>query len=320
MHLAPEAILGAADVSVMVLWETMTTIRSALETFILDSKARQCTAPTLEHYQSRIGGFDRWFADHDATARGVLAAVTHTHIRIYLAHLFDRGLSSATVHTHGRALRAFLNFCTREGLLAASPFAKVRIGRPDRLEKLPYIQADIDKLLAIADLRDTAIVLTLLDTGMRASEFIALNVSDLGKRRLHIRKGKGRKARTVLLGERSAAAMAAYLAERGTLPPMAPLFASKTNRNKEGRLTRSGLRRVLVLLGDAAGVVGIHPHGMRRTFAVWSLRNGMDIFHLQRLMGHEDIETLRGYLGLVDDDLRRAHAKYGPVDHAPPDD
>lgn len=297
----------------------MTTICSALEIFILDAKARQCTAPTLEHYRSRIGGFDRWLAIHAPTVGGALDAVTHTHIRTYLAHLVDRGLSSATVHTHGRALRAFLNFCTREGLLAASPFDLVRLGRAAKMPKLPYTQADIDKLLAVADLRDTAIILTLLDTGMRASECIGLNVNDLVKRRLYIRQGKGRKARTVPIGERSAAAIAAYLSERGPLPPLAPLFASRTNRNMEGRLTRSGLRRILVLLGDAAGVVGIHPHGMRRTFAVWSLRNGMDIFHLQRLMGHEDIETLRGYLALVDDDLRRAHAKFGPVDHTPED-
>lgn len=297
----------------------MTTIRDALEVYIIDGKARQCTAPTLDHYRSRIGDFDRWLSTHYGEISGNLDAVTHTHIRTYLAHLVDKKLSSATVHTHGRALRAFLNFCTREGLIAASPFDLVRIGRPDRLEKFPYSQADIDKLLAVADLRDTAIVLTLLDTGMRASECIALNAGDLDRRRLHIRKGKGRKARTVPLGERTMAAIATYLAERGTLPPLAPLFASKTNRNMEGRLTRSGLRRILVLLGDAAGVDRVHPHRFRRTFAVWSLRNGMDIYHLQRLMGHEDLETLRGYLALVDDDLRRAHAKFGPVDHAPED-
>jgi integrase len=214
-------------------------------------------------------------------------------------------------------LRAFLNFCQREGLIVESPFVRVRIGRPDQIEKLPYTQEDIDKLLAVADLRDTALVLTLLDTGMRASECTALDVGDLDKQRLHIRKGKGRKARTVLLGERTAAAVGAYLAERGELPPSAPLFASRTNRNMDGRLTRSGLRRVLVLLADAAGVAGVHPHRFRRTFAVWSLRNGMDIYHLQRLMGHEDLETLRGYLALVDDDLRRAHEKFGPVDRLP---
>jgi integrase/recombinase XerC len=297
----------------------MATIRSALELYILDGKARQCTAPTLDHYRSRIGDFDRWLSTHLGELGGSLDAVTHTHIRTYLAHLVDKGLSSATVHTHGRALRAFLNFCKREGLIAESPFDKVRIGRPDRLEKFPYNQADIDKLLAVADLRDAAIVLTLLDTGMRASECIALNVSDLDGQRLHVRKGKGRKARSVPIGKRTTEAVTAYLAERAPLPATAPLFASKTNRNMDGRLTRSGLRRVLVLLGDAAGVDGVHPHRFRRTFAVWSLSNGMDIFHLQRLMGHEDLETLRGYLALVDSDLRRAHAQFGPVDHAPGD-
>jgi hypothetical protein len=61
-----------------------------------------------------------------------------------------------------------LNFCKCEGLIAESPFDKVRIGRPDQREKFPYSQTDIDKLLAVADLRDAAIALTLLDTDIRA--------------------------------------------------------------------------------------------------------------------------------------------------------
>ena len=291
----------------------MTTISQALETFTIDAKARQCTAATIAHYRGRVGDFARWLSAHDGTIE--VNAITHHHVRAYLAHLLDKGLASNTVHTHGRALRAFLNFCQREGIITQTPFDKVRIGRPDRIEKLPFTQDDIDRLLnASTSTRDTALVMTLLDTGVRASECTSLSIGDLGNQRLHIRRGKGRKARTVPFGERTAAALAAYVAERGDQPVTAPLFASNTNRNLDGRLTRSGLRRILVLLADAAGVAGVHPHRFRRTFAVWSLRNGMSIYHLQRLMGHEDLETLRGYLALVDADLREAHAKFGPVD------
>ncbi|MCB0049834.1 MAG: tyrosine-type recombinase/integrase [Caldilinea sp.] len=292
----------------------MTTIDEALQVLIIDAKARQCTPPTIAHYRGRITDFARWLANQDGAIHTV-DGITHHHIRQYLAHLIDRGLASATVHTHGRAVRAFLNFCQREGIVQESAFARVRIGRPDRIEKLPLDRADIDRLLAASDsARDTAIVLTLLDTGIRASECTALNVGDIGRQCLHIRKGKGRKARTVPFGQRTAAAIAEYIAERGELPPKTPLFASNTNRNLDGRLTASGLRRVIVLLADAAGVVGVHPHRFRRTFAVWSLRNGMSIYHLQRIMGHEDLDTLRGYLSLVDNDLREAHARFGPVD------
>ena len=71
---------------------------------------------------------------------------------------------------------------------------------------------------------------------------------------------------------------------------------------------------MLERLGNRAGVEHCHPHTFRRTFALWSLRSGMSLYHLQRLMGHEDIAVLRQYLALVDTDLKSAHEKYGAVD------
>ena len=296
----------------------MTTIDDALQTLIIDAKARQCTPPTIAHYRGRITDFARWLADQDGAIHTV-DGITHHHIRQYLAHLIDRGLASATVHTHGRTVRAFLNFCQREGIIQESPFARVRIGRPDRVEKLPLSETDIRRLLrASASKRDTALILTLLDTGIRASECCALNVGDIDDGCIHIRRGKGRKARTVQIGRHTDQALAAYIEERNIADRRSagrePLFASATNRNLGGRLTRSGLRRILVLLAIDANVDDVHPHKFRRTFAVWSLRNGMSIYHLQRLMGHEDMETLRGYLALVQSDLREAHDAAGPVD------
>jgi site-specific recombinase XerD len=58
-----------------------------------------------------------------------------------------------------------------------------------------------------------------------------------------------------------------------------------------------------------------NPHTFRRTFALWSLRNGMSIYHLQKLMGHSDLTTLLKYLGLTKEDLKDAHEQYGPADN-----
>jgi integrase/recombinase XerD len=67
-------------------------------------------------------------------------------------------------------------------------------------------------------------------------------------------------------------------------------------------------------LGKRAGVEHCHPHTFRRTFALWSLRAGMSIYHLQRLMGHADITVLRQYLDLVTEDVQAAHQAAGIVD------
>ena len=80
-------------------------------------------------------------------------------------------------------------------------------------------------------------------------------------------------------------------------------------------MTDSGLRQLLERIGLRAGVAHCHPHTFRRTFALWSLRNGMSIFHLQRLMGHADVTMLRRYLDLLHAGLQTAHAEHGVVDH-----
>jgi integrase/recombinase XerD len=66
--------------------------------------------------------------------------------------------------------------------------------------------------------------------------------------------------------------------------------------------------------GKAAGVAGVHPHRLRRTFAVTCLRAGMDVFSLARLMGHTNIATLRHYVASIGDELQQAHGNASPVD------
>ena len=76
-----------------------------------------------------------------------------------------------------------------------------------------------------------------------------------------------------------------------------------------------GMQRLLYRLGERGGVDHCHPHTFRRTMALWSLRNGMNIFALQQIMGHSDLEVLRKYLALVGQDLEDAHREHGAVDH-----
>ena len=80
------------------------------------------------------------------------------------------------------------------------------------------------------------------------------------------------------------------------------------------RLTRDGVRVVLRYIAEAANVKHANPHTFRRTFALESLRAGMDLLRLAALMGHTDLAMLRRYLALTQNDLQAAHAEHGPVD------
>ena len=100
--------------------------------------------------------------------------------------------------------------------------------------------------------------------------------------------------------------------ERGEFSPRDPLWASMHTGE---RLTYSGLRMLTRTLETATGIDHCHPHTFRRTFALWSLRAGMNIYALQQIMGHSDLQILRRYLALVEEDLLDAHQKHGAVDN-----
>jgi integrase len=104
-----------------------------------------------------------------------------------------------------------------------------------------------------------------------------------------VRQGKGRRDRVAFLGAKARKALLKYLLTRPDAEPAEPLFPSV--RTGE-RLKPNGLLLLCRRLGARAGVEHCHPHTFRRTFALWSLRAGMNIYALQQIMGHSDLEVL----------------------------
>jgi integrase/recombinase XerD len=160
-------------------------------------------------------------------------------------------------------------------------------------------------------LRDVALILTLLDSGVRVSELCALQVGDYepARGRLHIRHGKGDRARFVIVGSRAAKALWRYLATRSGAAAAAPLFATRENT----ALERNNVRHLLVRLGEQAGVANVHPHRFRHTFAITFLRNGGSPLFLQALLGHARLETVQHYVRRAAQDIEAARA-FSPAD------
>jgi integrase/recombinase XerD len=280
---------------------------------LLEAQSRRHTAHTLRFYRGRLSLFVRWCKDHGIET---LPDLTHHHIRQYLIDLDNRGVSSAYLHSHARALRAFCNYCLRDDLLTISPFAKVQMPRLAK-KVLPAISAgDIDKILrACQHERDRAIIYVMLDSGVRASELCALTVGDLdlATGAVTVHEGKGQKDRTTYIGAKTRKAVLRYfIKERGGTPPSRePLFMRQEDDG--GHMEYDGLKQLMRRLRDASGVK-FSAHALRRTFAINSLRNGMNVYVLARLMGHADITVLRAYLEILAEDLQSAAAKFGVVD------
>ncbi len=293
---------------------------SALEgevtAFIIDRQARGLSQRTIEYYSEELQHWLNWAAGYEI--RG-LSEITPTLLRQWLLHL-GKSRNPGGVHANYRAVRAFLRWTWEENEIAApNPMMKVR---PPRVAEEPLEPVPLSDLKAMLDtcdrksfvgLRDRALLLSLLDTGCRANEFLSLKVSDvdIATGSVLVREGKGGKARTAFLGSKARQSVIRYLKLRGQVADDDRLWVTV----KGHALAYGGLRRIMTRRAGKAGVPEPSLHAFRRAFALWSLRNGADIYSLQRLMGHSDLTVLRRYLKQTDSDLQETHRKTGPVDN-----
>ena len=253
-----------------------------------------------------------------------LENVEDRHIRLYLASLAARELSTRTVSRRVAALRQLLGFLIAEGVRGDDPFA--RIDSPRRGRPLPSLlsEDEVARLLAAAKarpgirgLRLHALMELLYASGLRVSELVALPVGALaGDGNLISVRGKGAKERLVPIGEPARAAVAAYLPHRRKFAPGGGgskfLFPS---RSREGHLSRAHFARELKVLAGECGLdaTRISPHVLRHAFATHLLANDADLRSVQRMLGHADLATTEIYTHLVDERLKRLVEVHHPL-------
>jgi integrase/recombinase XerC/integrase/recombinase XerD len=278
-------------------------------TFLADCQARNLSPNTLRIYQLTLYAFQQWLDIKDA------GFVTADHLRRYMIHLQETH-NAGGVHQAYRVLRTFFCWLLAEGVIDANPILKVTAPKVPQQALDPVPLSNLRAMLATCERhtlqgdRDRALLLALLDTGCRASEFVALDVQDvnLSTGAVIIRQGKGGKFRTVFLGAKTRRELLRYLRHRGEAG--GPLWATVAGKP----LTYAGLRQVVRRRAAVAGVPVPSLHSFRRAFAMACLRAGMDVYSLQKLMGHADLSVLRRYLQQTEGDLEVAHKRAGPVD------
>ena len=287
-----------------------------LESFIMDKRSTGLSPRSIEFYRTGLSNFLTF-----ATLMGAkdVQNIDANMIRRYLLSLENQGYTAGGVHAKWRAVRAFFNWLELELADAdwRNPVTRLKV-RPPKLD--PLDPADIDAVKALlADCskpdrkylaaRDKAILLFLLDTGVRASELLSLTVQNVNPITgvVQVVHGKGGKSRTVYIGRKSKRALRAYLKEAA---PDDWLWLNVAG----DRLTRNGLHQMLKRRAKSAGVKVQSAHSFRRLFALTMLRNGVDIYSLQLLMGHADTQVLRRYLKLTQNDTLEAHIKGSPVE------
>jgi len=128
--------------------------------------------------------------------------------------------------------------------------------------------------------------------------------------------GKGSKERLVPIGAKVQKALWKYMA-RYRPEPITPRYDQVFLTRDGHPLTKDRLEAIVERYGKKAGITGVRisPHTFRHTMAVTFLRNGGDVFSLQRILGHSQLEVLRGYVNLAQSDISRVHRRNSPADN-----
>lgn len=221
-----------------------------------------------------------------------------------------------TINTRLRALRSFYNFLDKNKLIDKNPMKNIKLLR-DRQKTIETLDnQEIEKLIKIirkqktfVGFRDEVILLVFLDTGVRLSELVGINVEDVRHNKLIIRRTKNLFERTVYLSDTTQERLESYIKVRGEVATN-KLFISQDNKE----LNPHSIQTRLTKYGKEAKISKrVSPHTFRHTMAKRMIVSGLDAFSLMHLLGHTDITVTKRYVNLWGQDLEQKHKEYGAL-------
>jgi site-specific recombinase XerD len=236
-------------------------------------------------------------------------------------------LSGATVQGYVRTLKAFFSWAVREEYITPDQFGRIPVPKAQSKIINTFSPEQVRQMLNLCQMsngngqRNLAILLLLLDTGVRVSELVHIDLDDvnLEEGSIRIRISKGNRERIVPIGSLVQKALWKYI-NSGRPKPLTQQITRLFLSDKGLPLTRSGIQQLLRRYGKRAGITStrVSPHTFRHTFARNYLLNGGDIFSLQKILGHSSLASVRVYLNLFAADVKKQHLRFSPVDTLAP--
>ncbi|WKZ38407.1 MAG: tyrosine-type recombinase/integrase [Anaerolineales bacterium] len=275
-------------------------LETAFAGFLVACEARALSAHTIEDYSRTIRMFIAYVGDIP------MQDITVDLITGFLASVRRRGVGEKTVLNRHIGLAAFWTWALKNDIVGHHIVRQVEKPKPPEIIIEPLTESEVRVLLNEVRRnpdRDRAIIYLLLDTGLRASELVSLDRGeiDMENHRIIVKKGKGNKDRKLPFCNKTASVLAQYL--------------NNCTDRKPFNIKRRSLTDVVFRLGLRSGVRNVHPHRFRHTFAINYMRNGGDVFTLQKLLGHTTMEMVKRYLHIVQTDIDRAHHRASPVEN-----
>ena len=316
-----------------------------IDEFMVFCRSRQLREKTMNSYEQTLRLFERWCAEELNIT--TVDKVSESVIRRYILNLQERGkysfyandkakeinypdrlrdfrkpISPITINNYIRNLRVFFNWLDRDYILKKNPMRKIQQLKVNRQTKEFITDDEFKKLTRSLDKsyypehRDYAMIMLMIDSGMRIGECSVLLVEDidLAHRKIFLRAEitKGRKDRFVFFSSKTETILRRWLQFKDRYVESAYLFPTKPNKtpiqvsnfeiNFKRYLQRANLNQKL------------SPHCLRNNFAKRCLMNGMDIYTLSKILGHSSVKvTEEAYLDLNDDDMSKRYHHYSPL-------
>ncbi|HPL83026.1 MAG TPA: tyrosine recombinase XerC [Candidatus Omnitrophota bacterium] len=269
------------------------------------------SAHTILNYKLDLEDFKKFCGEID------FEKIDYLFLRKYLAVLKEKSLGNRSVGRHLSTLRSFFRFLTRENYLKTNPI--LMLSSPKLEKHLPSFmtEAEVGKLIESAfakddkdeqGFRDRAILETFYSSGLRISELVSLDLSDIDFISGIVKvMGKGRKERVVPIGEAALISIRRYIDKRKKKSEIAFL-------NKNGtRISTRGVRNIVEKYLKFSGAhQGVSPHTFRHSFATHLLNRGADLRTVQELLGHANLSTTQIYTHLTTEKLKSVYDKAHP--------
>lgn len=273
-----------------------------VDSFIAAKRLEGCSERTLTFYKNTI---EKMLV---AVAKNI-KAITTEDLRGYLSgYQNGNAVSKVTIDNIRRNLSSFFSWLEDENYILKSPVRRIHRVKAMTSVKETYTDEDLERLMdGCTELRDLAMIDILASTGMRVGELVRLNRIDINfNERECVVFGKGDKERIVYFDARTKIHLQNYLQERVDDNPA--LFVGL--RSPYNRLEIGGVESRLKKLGETIQVEKVHPHKFRRTMATTAIDKGMPIEQVQKLLGHEKIDTTLHYAMVKQSNVKNAHRKY----------
>jgi len=316
---------------VRMIGKVTLTIDQLIKLYEISNQAEGKSPKTVSWYRDISGLFACYL--HDECGQDDISIFTKDTVRNYILYLRERPrfqghrftpshgkVSAKTVQGHVRALKAFSTWLYTEGYTEDNRLQSIKLPKAPAKLIEPLTPDEIQKIMDSIDIhsytgtRNHALLITLLDTGIREDEITGVTLNNLNLQDGCIKvMGKGAKERIVPIGRYTQMILSDYV--RKTRPEPVDNALNALFLSQHGiPITANAIKLMFARLSARSGVHRLHAHLCRHTFAINYLLNGGDIFSLKEILGHTTLEMVNHYLHFTRAQITAQHRKFSPMD------